>query len=63
LLDLEDFTTDKMVLKQFERLPKTVIPTHYNLHLKPDLVKCTFEGFVAVNIEVRTEVRHTLQGA
>ena len=30
--------------KQFSRLPSTVVPSHYVIKLKPDLVKHTFEG-------------------
>ncbi|XP_066991681.2 puromycin-sensitive aminopeptidase isoform X2 [Anabrus simplex] len=39
--------------KPFERLPKTVVPTHYDLHLKPDLKTFVFEGKVTVNIQVK----------
>lgn len=38
--------------KPFERLPKTVIPEHYNLQLKPDLKTFIFEGHETVKIEV-----------
>lgn len=38
--------------KPFERLPKNVLPKHYNLSLKPDLRSFTFEGKETVNIEV-----------
>ena len=30
--------------KQFSRLPSSVVPSHYVIKLKPDLVKHTFEG-------------------
>lgn len=38
--------------KPFKRLPRNVVPTHYDLFLKPDLEKFVFEGTVAVNLEV-----------
>lgn len=38
--------------KQFERLPTNVKPVHYNLTIKPDLKKCTFQGEVSIQIEV-----------
>lgn len=38
--------------KPFERLPKNVVPSHYNLFLKPDLKKFVFEGREIIDIEV-----------
>lgn len=38
--------------KPFERLPKTVVPKHYDLLLKPDLKSFVFEGKVTVQIQV-----------
>lgn len=38
--------------KPFERLPTNVKPIHYNLTIKPDLKKCTFQGEVSIKIEV-----------
>lgn len=38
----------------FERLPKTVSPSHYELQLKPDLVKFSFEGSLKTSIKVST---------
>jgi hypothetical protein len=38
--------------KPFERLPKSVVPKHYNLQLKPDLKTFVFEGQETVNVEV-----------
>lgn len=38
--------------KPFERLPINVKPIHYNLTIKPDLKKCTFQGEVSIQIEV-----------
>ncbi|KAK6630961.1 hypothetical protein RUM44_003133 [Polyplax serrata] len=39
--------------KPFKRLPRNVVPTHYDLFLKPDLEKFVFEGTVAVNLEIK----------
>src|SRR5205085_7171333 len=39
------------------QLPKTVVPSHYNIRLKPDLKTLTFEGTEAVDIEVRKATR------
>lgn len=39
--------------KTFQRLPKQVIPKHYNLELVPDLEKLTFKGKTAVKVSVR----------
>lgn len=38
--------------KIFKRLPKTVKPVMYDLYLKPDLQKFTFEGKETVSINV-----------
>ena len=38
--------------KPFRRLPKTVKPVLYDLFLKPDLKKFTFEGKETVSINV-----------
>jgi hypothetical protein len=40
------------VSKPFERLPKSVVPKHYNLKLKPDLKTFVFEGQETVDVEV-----------
>lgn len=37
---------------QFERLPKSVAPSHYDLHLQPDLINFTFVGSVKTSIKV-----------
>lgn len=44
---------------QYIKLPKQVIPTHYNLYLKPNLETCQFEGNVTVNLKV-VETVHEL---
>src|SRR5438105_6730444 len=38
------------------RLPKTIRPTHYQLTLTPDLQAFTFEGEVAISIEIASPV-------
>lgn len=38
---------------QFSRLPSNVVPVHYDLEIKPNLEKFTFEGKVAVNLEIK----------
>ncbi|KAK3914792.1 Puromycin-sensitive aminopeptidase [Frankliniella fusca] len=40
--------------RQYDKLPKSVIPTHYNLYLKPNLLTCTFEGKVTVTLKVNS---------
>lgn len=37
----------------FERLPSAVVPKHYNLELKPDLLAFTFSGNVSIEIQVK----------
>lgn len=44
--------------KSFQRLPKHVIPKHYNLELIPNLEKFTFKGKTAVKVSVRENVFH-----
>ncbi|XP_013190703.1 puromycin-sensitive aminopeptidase [Amyelois transitella] len=38
--------------KQFQRLPKNVLPKHYNLELVPNLQKFTFTGKTAVKVSI-----------
>ncbi|ODQ51782.1 hypothetical protein SAICODRAFT_59464 [Saitoella complicata NRRL Y-17804] len=38
-----------------EVLPDNIVPTHYDLHLIPDLEKFTFDGEVAVDLDVQEE--------
>jgi len=40
------------VSKVFERLPKSVVPVHYEITIKPDLVKLVFEGTQSVTLKV-----------
>ncbi|KAJ1522912.1 hypothetical protein ONE63_002052 [Megalurothrips usitatus] len=45
---------------QFERLPTSVIPSHYVLSFKLDLVKCEFEGQMTVDLEVTEATQHII---
>ncbi len=38
--------------KNFERLPKTVLPSHYDIWLKPNLTEFTFQGKLTVHLQV-----------
>ena len=38
--------------KPFERLPKDVVPTNYNIRLKPNLKTFTFDGYEQIDIQV-----------
>ena len=49
-----------MVLKPFERLPKTVIPIHYDISIKPDLVRLVFQGKESVTIKVICSLKHCI---
>ena len=41
--------------KVFERLPKTVVPSHYKISLEPDLINHTFKGEEIVKIDIKEE--------
>ena len=39
-------------VKAFEHLPKSVVPIHYEISIKPDLFKLVFEGQKSVTLKV-----------
>src|SRR4051812_27797614 len=45
------------------QLPKTVVPRHYDLHLRPDLEKFTTRGSVVIEIEVLKPVKEIVLNA
>lgn len=45
------------------RLPSSVVPRHYNLHLKPDLEAETFSGDVEISVEVSEPVSQIVLNA
>eukprot|EP00092_Neocalanus_flemingeri_P017029 GFUD01018417.1.p1 GENE.GFUD01018417.1~~GFUD01018417.1.p1 ORF type:complete len:864 (-),score=303.30 GFUD01018417.1:270-2861(-) len=45
------------MVKAFNRLPISVIPTHYTITLKPDLVGHTFTGQAVVKVDVKEAVK------
>ena len=42
--------------KAFSRLPTSVVPSHYVIKLKPDLVNFTFQGEVTITAAVKEAV-------
>ena len=44
--------------KPFVRLPTAIIPLNYDLTIKPDLTKFTFEGSLIVTIKVNQETEY-----
>ncbi|XP_047051404.1 aminopeptidase M1-C-like [Lolium rigidum] len=45
------------------RLPRFAAPRHYELHLRPDLVACTFSGSVAITVAVSASTRFLVLNA
>ncbi|KAK3888299.1 hypothetical protein Pcinc_007638 [Petrolisthes cinctipes] len=43
--------------KPFERLPAMVRPTHYNITLQPNLVKCVFQGSEEITLDIKEPTR------
>ena len=48
--DSDDNMAEK---KTFERLPKCIVPSNYNVTLTPDLEAFTFKGKETISIEVK----------
>lgn len=44
--------------REYEKLPKNVVPTHYDLYIKPNLISCSFEGRVTVHVQVNDMLNH-----
>ncbi|XP_063226837.1 puromycin-sensitive aminopeptidase isoform X2 [Bacillus rossius redtenbacheri] len=49
--------------KPFERLPKNVVPKHYDLVLKPDLKTFVFEGKETIKVQVKTSTNKIVLNA
>lgn len=53
-------TTNKMAqgepVKTFQRLSKSVVPVHYDITIKPDLVKLVFEGTEEISLKVLSNI-------
>src|SRR4029079_10577700 len=45
------------------RLPKTIVPVHYALDLKPDLEKLSIAGTAVITVEVREPTEQLLLNA
>lgn len=50
---MSNYLKDFLVSDNPYRLPRNVVPTHYDLELSPDLESFTFDGRVTVAVEVR----------
>lgn len=54
----EDLSQEKTL---FERLPRTVVPSHYDLKIRPFLDTFQFEGTVTIDIQVEWSIRILFQ--
>lgn len=45
------------------RLPKFAVPARYDLHLKLDLISCTFSGSLQINLRIVEETRFLVLNA
>ncbi len=43
--------------KPFNRLPKDVLPIHYDIYLRPNLIDLTFKGIVTVDLDVKNSTK------
>lgn len=59
-VNLETFLDKMAKSNEFQRLPSTVVPKHYNLELNPDLIGFTFTGKVSIKIEVKINLVESL---
>lgn len=48
-----DTKTEFTNKKAFERLPKTIVPSHYDLRIQPRLKDATFDGQVEIHVQVQ----------
>ncbi|MCL1597595.1 MAG: hypothetical protein M3094_00300, partial [Actinomycetia bacterium] len=52
-----------MVSEADYRLPRTVIPSHYEITIEPDLDAATFSGSVVIDVDVEESVTEIVLNA